>query len=74
MLNRCNFEGWTPTGSLSVYAMRFKHYKTGQIVHVLWTLRGKRPVSIDRSVAAQEKPGEVLVTDAMDNTAPAAGR
>ena len=38
---------WIPTGSLNVYALQFKHYRTGKLVHVLWTLRGKRPVTLD---------------------------
>lgn len=61
-LNRCNFDGWTPTGSLSVYAMRFKHYKTGKLVHVMWTIRGTRPLEVTVPAGAQ-----VTVTDTMDN-------
>jgi hypothetical protein len=60
VLNRANFDGWTPTGSNSVYALRFKHYKTGAVTHALWTVRGKRPVSI----AAR---GEATLIDPMDN-------
>jgi hypothetical protein len=63
MLNRSNFDGWTPTGSLSTYAMRFKHYKTGKIVHVLWTIRGTREVNIPVPAGSF-----LAVTDAMDNT------
>ncbi|NQU97373.1 MAG: hypothetical protein HQ548_07000, partial [Chloroflexi bacterium] len=43
-LNRKPFTRWIPTGSHSVYALQFKHYTTGELVHVLWTLRGTRPV------------------------------
>jgi hypothetical protein len=60
MLNRSNFDGWTPTGSLSTYALRFKHYKTGKLVHAMWTIRGTRQVNV--AVA-----NSVTVTDAMDN-------
>jgi len=45
-LNRVNFDKWIPTGSLSTYAMQFKHYKTGELVHAIWTIRGKRPVTV----------------------------
>ena len=61
-LNRCNFAGWSPTGSLTVLALRFKHYKTGEIVHVLWTLRGSRPVSI-----VVDKTAQPTLIDPMDN-------
>jgi len=37
---------YVPTGSTSTYCEQFKHYKTGKLVHVLWTIRGKRPVSV----------------------------
>jgi hypothetical protein len=61
-LNRCNYHKWVPTGSLNVYALQFKHYKTGKLVHVLWTLRGKRPVTLDVPDGAK-----VTVFDQNDN-------
>jgi len=45
-LNRANFEKWIPTGSLSTYCQQFKHYKTGKLIHVFWSIRGKRPVTL----------------------------
>lgn len=45
-LNRANFEKWLPTGSLSTYALQFKHYKTGKQINVFWTIRGKRVVTL----------------------------
>lgn len=45
-LNRANYVKYVPTGSTSVFAQQFKHYKTGKLVHVLWTVRGKRPVTV----------------------------
>lgn len=45
-LNRANFTKYVPTGSASTFCQQFKHYKTGKLVHVLWTIRGKRPVSV----------------------------
>lgn len=45
-LNRANFAKYVPTGSTSTYCQQFQHYKTNQLVHVLWTIRGKRPVSV----------------------------
>lgn len=46
-LNRKNLAKWIHTGSLSTYAMQFAHYKTGELTHVMWTIRGKRPVTLD---------------------------
>ena len=45
-INRCNFVRYVPTGSTSVYCQEYKHYKTGRHVYVLWTVRGKRSVTI----------------------------
>ncbi len=45
-LNRANFAKFVPTGSTSTYCEQFKHYKTGKLIHVLWTIRGKRSVSV----------------------------
>ena len=61
-LNRKNFTRWLPTGSLSVYALLFTHYKTGERLHVLWTLRGTRPVTLAVPAGAT-----VTVFDQMDN-------
>jgi hypothetical protein len=63
-LNRRNFVKVVPTPSTSVFCLQFKHYKTGELLHVLWTLRGTRPVSIE---APRGKALEVF--DSMDNTA-----
>jgi hypothetical protein len=64
-LNRMNFVKVVPTPSHTVFCMQFKHYKTGEVLHVLWTLRGERLVSI-------EVPGgAALVHDGMDNVVPA---
>lgn len=52
-LDGAKFECWLPTGSLSVYCLRFSNG-----VHAMWTLRGKRPVSFPKSVT---------ITDSMDN-------
>jgi hypothetical protein len=61
-LNRRNFEKWVPTGSLSVYALQFKHDKDGGLVHVFWTVRGRRPVSV-----AIPAGSAVSLYDSMDN-------
>lgn len=61
-LNRANYEKWVPTGSNTVFALQFKHYKTGKLVHVLWTVRGRRPVTIDVPAGAK-----VTAYDQMDN-------
>ncbi len=60
--NRKNFTKWLPTGSLSAYALQFKHYKTGEITHVFWTVRGKRPLTL-----TVPKDAKVTLYDSMDN-------
>jgi hypothetical protein len=68
-LNRMNFVKVVPTPSHTVFCLQFKHYKTGDVLHVLWTLRGKRPVSINVA-----KGTAVTVLDSMDNPVPSAGK
>lgn len=60
-LDQANFDGWLKTGSLTTYCLRFKGPKGP--VHTLWTLRGKRPVTLTLSA-----DGEIGVTDSMNNT------
>lgn len=61
-LNRCNFIRYVPTGSTSTYCQEYKHYKTGRLTYVLWTVRGKRPVTI------KLEPGQIVeVYDINDN-------
>jgi hypothetical protein len=60
-LNEANYDGWLPTGSLSTYCLRFKGPKG--TVYALWTVRGKRPVTLTLAADA-----DVNVTDAMNNT------
>src|SRR6476660_3776284 len=45
-LNRANFTKYVPTGSTSTFCEQFKHYKSGKLIHVMWTVRGQRPVTI----------------------------
>jgi hypothetical protein len=59
-LDRANFDGWIPTGSLTTYCLRFKGPRG--YVYSLWTLRGKRPVTLTLNTDAP-----VTVTDVMDN-------
>lgn len=61
-LNRMNFVKVVPTSSNTVFCMQFKHYKTGELLHVMWTLRGNRPVSLDAP-----KGTKLTVFDSMDN-------
>src|SRR5262249_47580525 len=65
-LNRMNFVKALPTPSLTVFCLQFKHYKTGELLHVLWTLRGTRPVSLE-----VPKGSSLTLFDSMDNTIPA---
>jgi hypothetical protein len=60
-LDQANFDGWLKTGSLTTYCLRFKGPRG--FVYTLWTLRGKRPVTL--TLAAD---GDVQVSDAMNNT------
>ncbi|HJT77961.1 MAG TPA: hypothetical protein VJ739_12230 [Gemmataceae bacterium] len=60
-LDQANFDGWLPTGSLTTYCLRFEGPRG--LVYALWTLRGKRPVTLTLA-----KHGVVHVTDAMNNT------
>lgn len=65
-LNRMNFVKVLPTPSPTAFCLQFKHYKTGELLHVLWTLRGKRPVALEVA-----KGAALNVFDSMDNAAPA---
>jgi hypothetical protein len=61
-LNRANFVKYVTTGSTSVYCQQYKHYKTGKLIHVLWTIRGTRPVTV------KADPGATLeLYDPQDN-------
>src|SRR5262249_1236334 len=59
----------------TVFCLQFKHYNTGELVHVIWALRGKRPVtltappgatvrmydSMDTSPGFEQRPGQITV-------------
>src|SRR5262249_14308104 len=68
-LNRMNFVKMVPTPSNTVLCCQFRHYKPGEVLHVVWTLRGTRPVSV--AASAGEKPA---VHDSMDNPAVVEGK
>jgi hypothetical protein len=68
-LNRMNFVKVVPTPSRTVFCLQFKHYKTGTPLHVLWTLRGTRPVSIEVPAGAAFN-----LVDSMDNRVPLADK
>jgi len=62
-LECAKWEKWIKTGSLSTYCIKFtKPPEKGGNVHVIWTLRGKRPV---RFVLPSK--GKITVTDPNDN-------
>jgi len=61
-LNRQNFVNYLPTGSETVFCAQFKHYESGNLTHVLWTVRGKRPATLTIPVGS-----DVEVYDQMDN-------
>jgi len=68
-LNRANFEKWLPTGSLSTYALRFKHHQTGKLIHVFWTIRGRRAVTVDAGFKIRDSGtgSGIVVYDEDDN-------
>lgn len=67
-LNRMNFVKQVPTGSHSTFCLQFKHYKSGELLHVFWTIRGQRPVRLAMP------GGKVTVYDSMDNASIAADK
>jgi hypothetical protein len=62
-LNRMNFVKMLPTPSPTVFCCQFKHYKTSELLHVFWNVRGSRPVTLEFA-----KGGNVTHYDAMDNS------
>lgn len=62
-LRHMEFIGWVPTGSLSVYALHFRDSRNSQNLYVLWTLRGKRPITL-----AMPKGTALELFDSMDNS------
>jgi hypothetical protein len=65
-LNRMNFVKMIATPSATVFCLQFKHYRSGELLHVFWTLRGQRSVSLQVG-----KGTKVVVYDSMDNAAAA---
>lgn len=63
MLERSKFEKWLPTGSHTVYCLKFT--RLGKAIYALWTVRGTRPVTL--TLAADVT---ATLTDSMDNGAP----
>jgi len=59
-LERAKFEKWLPTGSNTAYCLQFR--KDGQPLYALWTVRGKRPVTVTLAGDAA-----FTLTDSMDN-------
>ena len=59
------FEDWKPTGSLSVFCHHYRDSKTAKDLFVLWTVRGKRKVTM--TIPAGAKPE---LYDSMDNLVP----
>jgi len=61
-LNRMNFVKTIDTGNTTVFCLQFKHYKTGELLHIFWTLRGTRPVTIETN-----NESRITSYDSMDN-------
>jgi len=61
------FVGWKPTGSLSVFCHHYRDSKTNRDLFVLWTVRGKREVTLQGNVASAS-PFELY--DSQDNIVP----
>jgi len=71
MLERSKFDKWLPTGSNTVYCLKFTRpswTQAGQTetVYALWTVRGTRPVTVTLAGDAT-----INVIDSMDNATPA---
>ena len=67
-LERAKFEKWIPTGSNTTYCLQFR--KDGKQLYALWTVRGKRPVTLSKlraTVDGFEMKTTATVTDSMDN-------
>jgi len=63
LLDRVEYDGYVPTGSLTAYCVRFKG--SGQLIHCLWTVRGRR----DATLSVADSDGVVQV-DENGNEAP----
>ena len=63
MLERSKFDKWLPTGSNTVYCLKFD--KLGLPIYALWTVRGTRSVTLTLA-----KDATLTVTDSMDNGTP----
>jgi hypothetical protein len=50
------------TGSATTFCLQFKHYKTGELLHVFWTVRGARTVVLEVPTG-----GTITAYDQMDN-------
>jgi len=66
-LDCANYDGWLKTGSLSTYCLCFQG--PNGPVYALWTIRGKRPVTLTFAADAR-----VEVTDSMGNSHTHTGR
>ncbi len=61
ILDRSEFDGIIPTGSTSVFGLRFAR-RNEEPVHTFWTVKGKRPVSL-----YFQDNGKVRITDMFGN-------
>jgi hypothetical protein len=66
-LNRMNYVKPIPLDNNTVFALQYKHYQTGKLLHVFWTLRGTRPVTLDVGVRSQKPESRITVYDENDN-------
>lgn len=57
LLRDCTFTRVVPTPSLGVFALEYRNVKTGEPLHVLWTIRGRVPFTAKAR----------LTIDVMDN-------
>jgi hypothetical protein len=61
-LNRMNYVKAIETGSATTFCLQFQHYKTGELLHVFWTVRGERPVMLEANHESR-----ITIYDSMDN-------
>lgn len=61
-LRDMEFEGWDDLPTRTVYSLRFRNWKTGELLRVLWCLKGEREVTVKAG-----EQGNLVVYDTMDN-------
>ena len=66
-MRHMEFIKWIPTGSLSTYCIQYKDSRNGDIMYAIWTVRGKRDVTMKftRAFDIMDNPIKKLVASQM---------